>query len=131
MQLVGELANRSHQFRRPRQGGTDCTLKLRRVVDIQQLRARAAILEGHHRLVGQQEFVECRGSVRTHHVHLREQVQDVVVIGEAQVRAFQRAVLGSDFRVHLRVEGDDPAPFTSLRQPLDLVVQDAGSTPGR
>src|SRR3546814_7706953 len=55
-------------------------------------------------LVGQQELVERRRGVRAHQVDLREQLQDVVVLGEAQVFVLQRLVSGDDLRIHLRME---------------------------
>ncbi|MCW0465793.1 hypothetical protein NB705_002866 [Xanthomonas sacchari] len=131
MQAIGEFADRRHQLRRPLQRAADRRLELRRIVDVDQLRPRTPVLEGHHRLVGEQELVERGRGVRAHHVHLREQLQDVVVVGETQVLALQRAVAGDHRRVHLRMEGDDPAPFAAAREPRNLVVEDAGRAPRR
>src|SRR3546814_1312901 len=85
MQLVGERFHRRHQFRRSRQRAPDRRLELCGIINVDQLRPRTPVLERDHRLVGQQELVERRRGVRAHQVDLREQLQDVVVLGEAQV----------------------------------------------
>ena len=129
MDRVAVVADRLHQLRRPRQRAGDGGLELRGVVDVDQLRARAAVPERHHRLAGQQELVERRRGVRAHHVHLREQVEDVVILRVTQVRALQCLELRHRPRVHLRVEGDDPLPAPVRREALHFLVQRLGRAP--
>src|SRR5699024_2459239 len=74
-----------HQLGRTLEGTADGRFEIRRIVDVDQLRSGTTIVEGHHRLAGQQKFVERRAGVRTHHVGLVEQFQNIVVVGKTEV----------------------------------------------
>jgi len=60
MNGVGVLADRVHQVCRPRQRALDRRQQQLGLVDIDQLRSGPAVLESDHRLVRQQELVQCR-----------------------------------------------------------------------
>ena len=109
----------------------DGALELRRVVNVDQLRAGSPVLEGHDGLAREQEFIEGGRRIRAHQVDLREQFEDVVVLREGQVLILQRLVAGTRVCIHLRVKGDDPAPTAGARQAPHFFIQDVRRAPRR
>jgi hypothetical protein len=131
MDGVRILAHRAHQLGRARERALDRRQQQLRSVDVDELRPRPPVLERDDRLVRQEEFVQRRGGVRDHHVDLREQVENVVLGREPQVRALERTVARDRLRARLRMQRHDPIPRLRAHQLANRVVENGRGAPGR